>query len=191
MPETANKVRFGLQNVYIVPFAEGGEYGSPIKVPGAVSLTTTPEGDSSVFYADNLAYYTAVTNAGYTGELQMAYIPDDAKVAMGLGVIDKNGAFYEDADLVAKPFALLFEVKGDSRNRRNVFYNVTAARPESEDKTTEDSTEPSTETLAITMIPQDINGKNITKLSIEKSDTNQAVYDKFFTSVVKPDEEAA
>lgn len=186
MADQANKVRFGLSNVYIVPI-ESDEYGTPIKIPGAVSLTTSPEGESSNFYADNIPYFTAVTNAGYTGDLEMALIPDDAKVAMGLGVIDDNGAFVEDADIVAKPFALLYEVSGDARNRRNVFYNVTASRPEENAQTKEDSTEVSTETLSVTMVPKSINGRNFTKLSLEPATANQSVYNSFFTTVLEPE----
>lgn len=191
MADQSNKVRFGLSNVYIVPIEDDG-YGTPIKIPGAVSLTTSPEGESNNFYADNIPFFTAVTNAGYTGELEMALIPDSAKVVMGLGVIDQNGAFVEDADLVAKPFALLYEVNGDARNRRNVFYQVTAARPEEESKTKEDSTEVTTEKISITMVPKSIGGRNITKLSIEPTEANKTVYESFYTDVLEPDfQEAA
>lgn len=186
MPDQSNKVRFGLSNVHIVPIEDDG-YGEPIKIPGAVSLTTSPEGESNNFYADNIPFFTAVTNAGYTGELEMALIPDSSKVVMGLGVIDQNGAFVEDADLVAKPFALLYEVNGDARNRRNVFYQVTAARPEEESKTKEDSTEVTTEKLSITMVPKSIGGRNITKLSIEPTEANKTVYESFYTDVLEPD----
>lgn len=186
MAEQANKVRFGLSNVHVVPIVNG-EYSTPIKVPGAVNLTTSPEGETTKMYADNIAYFSAVTNAGYTGDLEMALIPDEVKVAIGLGVIDKNGAFVEDADIIAKPFGLLYEVMGDARNRRNVFYNVTAARPEEENKTKEDSTEVTTEKLSITMIPRAIDGRNITKLSIEPTEANKTAYDGFYTNVLEPD----
>ncbi len=189
--ETDNKVQFGLQNVHIAALKDDGTYDAPVKIPGAVNLSTSPEGDSSVFYADNIPYYTAITNAGYTGDLEMALIPDSAKVIMGLGFIDSNGAFVEDADLVPKPYALLFEVKGDVKNRRNAFYNCSSSRPETENATTEDSTDVSTETLPITMIPKSIGGKNITKLSIPPTTANQAVYDKFFTEVIEPNATAA
>ncbi len=184
---TNNKVRFGLDNVAIAMLkSDESGYETPVSIPGAVSLSTSPEGDNEVFYADNGPYYTIATNAGYTGDLEMALIPDDLKAKMLGWTIDQNGALVEVSDAVAQPFALLFEVNGDQRKRRNVFYSCTASRPEEENTTTEDSASPTTETLSITMIPRDIDGKKVTKLSIELSDTNKTAYDGFYTNVLEP-----
>ena len=150
--------------------------GEPVHVPGGTEK----------FFADNGAYYTCVTNAGYTGDLEMALIPDSVKVAIFGWEIDKNGALVEIADAVPKPFALLFKVKGDAKDRLNVFYNVTAERPSDENKTTEDSASPTTEKLAVTMIPEEIGGKKVTKLSIEKSEANATAYSGFYDSVLTP-----
>ena len=182
-----NKVRFGLDNVAIALLKDDESgYETPVKIPGAVNLSTSPEGDNEVFYADNGPYYTIATNAGYTGDLEIALIPDDIKAKILGWSIDNNGALVEVADAVAKPFALLFEVNGDQKKRRNVFYSCTASRPEEENATTEDTATPTTETLSITMIPREINDKKVTKLSIELSETNKAVYDAFYTSVLEP-----
>lgn len=185
---TENRVRFGLSGVHIAPRTGEGTYGAPIEIPGAVNLSASPEGNSDKFYADNIPFYTAITNAGYSGDLELAIIPDAVKAAIGLGFIDDNGAFVEDADLVAVPFALLFEVNGDAKNRRSIFYSCTAQRPSDEHKTKEDGTSVTTEKLSLTMIPEPLDGKNITKLSIEPSTENKVVYDKFFTAVIKPNE---
>jgi phi13 family phage major tail protein len=182
-----NKVRFGLDNVAIAFLKDDGStYDTPVKIKGAVNLSTSPEGDSEIFYADNTPYYTCTTNSGYTGDLEIALLPDDIKAKIYGWSIDNNGALVEDADAVAQTFALLFEVSGDQKKRRNVFYSCTASRPEEENKTTEDSTTPTTETLSITMIPREINNKKVTKLSIELTSTNKEVYDSFYTSVLEP-----
>ena len=182
-----NKVRFGLSNVAIAMLkADESGYDVPEKIPGAVSLSTSPEGDNEVFYADNGPYYTIATNAGYTGDLEMALLPDTIKAKILGWEIDNNGALVEVADAVAQPFALLFETNGDQKKRRSVFYSCTAARPEDENSTTEDSATPATETLSVTMIPRTINEKKVTKLSIELSDKNKEVYDAFYTNVLEP-----
>ena len=186
MATTNNKVQFGLCNVHIAPINDEGGYETPIPVPGAVSITTSPEGNTESFYADNIPYFTAVVNSGYTGDLEMALIPDDVKAKIGLGVIDENGAFVEDADINPKPFALLFDVNGDKHNRHNVLYNVTAARPESEHKTKEDGTTFATDKLSFSAIPNQFEKRNITKLSIPLTDENKTVYDAFFESVLEP-----
>ena len=69
--EATNKVRFGLSDVAIAPLTGPGTYGDITKIPGAVSLSTSPEGGTEKFFADNGAYYTCVTNAGYTGDLRL------------------------------------------------------------------------------------------------------------------------
>ena len=188
-----NKVKYGLQNVYVAFHTDDG-FGTPIHIPGAVNLTTDPEGNQNVFYADNLPYVTFNTNSGYTGSLEMALIPDAVLAEMFGWTVDDNGALVEDADGVAKPFALIYEVKGDAKNRRNVFYSVTAARPSGASATQTDSTEPNTETLNVTMIPKKLTfgsgasaiEKNVTKASMEPSATNTAAYNAFFSAVYLP-----
>ena len=185
MTDTANKVRFGLSDVAIAPITAEG-YGAPVPVPGAVSLTTDPDRSSEKFYADNGAYYVVVTNNGYTGELNMALVPDPVKVSIFGWEIDDNGALVEVADAVATPFALLFKVKGDKKDRLNVFYNVTAERPKGEDKTAEDKLSVTTETMPITMIPAEIGGRRVTKLSIEPTEANASVIAGFYDEVYEP-----
>lgn len=187
MPEKANIVRFGLSEVAIAMKTGEATYEKPVPIPGAVSLTTDPEGSSEKFYADDRTYYNIVTNDGYTGELEMALIPDDVKISIFNWIRDKNGAVVEVADAMPNPFALLFRVKGDAKKRYNVFFNVSAERPKSEDKTTEDKASPATEKLPITMTPELIDGKQVTKLSIEESTANAAVVKAFYDEVYLPD----
>ena len=74
-----NKVRFGLSNVHVgtVTLSDGTpSFSIPKKYPGAVNLTMDAEGETNTFYADNIAYYVTNTNNGYTGELEMAEVPD-------------------------------------------------------------------------------------------------------------------
>lgn len=179
-----NKVRYGISNVHVAFKTDDG-YGTPIAIPGARTLTTDPEGESTTWYADNIPYVTFNSNAGYTGELEMAYFPDSVLAQMMGWEIDTNGAIVETSDAKAKSFALLFQVNGDVKNRRIAYYNVSAQRPSSENSTTEDSIEPQTETMPITMIPAQIGGKNITKCAIEPG-TDSTAYDGFFANVYTP-----
>ena len=76
----ANKIKYGIKNVYyaVATLAANNSatYDTPVALPGAVSLTLDPEGDNSVFYADNIAYYATYANNGYSGSLELALIPD-------------------------------------------------------------------------------------------------------------------
>ena len=69
MPNAENKVKFGLKNVHyaIATIAANGSatYATPVPFPGAVSLSMEPQGDKTVFRADNIDYWTGYTNNGY------------------------------------------------------------------------------------------------------------------------------
>ncbi|WP_101723062.1 major tail protein [Eggerthella timonensis] len=191
MPETNNTVQFGLSEVAIAMKTGEATYDTPIMIPGAVTLSADPEGSSEKFYADDCTYYSVVTNDGYTGELEVALVPDEVKVKVFGWEIDKNGALVEIADAIPKPFALLFRIKGDAKKRYSVFYNVGAERPKNEHKTTEDKANPATEKMPITMTPEKIGSKRVTKLSIPETSENAAVIGKFYDAVYLPDFDTA
>ena len=188
-----NKVRFGLERVHIAfrdtTAAEQPAWETPIHVPGVVSLSTTPEGGESAFYADNTKYYVRYVNNGYTGELEMAIFPDEILAEMLGWEIDDSGMLIEDADANAKEFALLAQVQGDARNRRFVFYRCTANRPSQTHATSTETITPTTETLTLTMLPIEVDEKKLIRAVIEPDETNQAIqaiYDAWFQSVTLP-----
>lgn len=185
-----NKVTFGFKNVHIAFFdeeaTEAPAWQAPIKIPGAVSFTPEPEGDTNTFYADDTRYYIATSNNGYTGDLVMANIPDEV-LAEALGwEMDDNGMLVEIADGKPKKFALMGEVTGDKRNRRFVFYDVQIQRPSNEITTKEENVEPSVKTLPVIISPIEIDGKMIVKGEIELNDTNATVFNNFFDAVYVP-----
>ena len=186
----ANKVRFGLEQVHIAFRKEdvGGEpsWDTPIAIPGAVNFSANPDGGESTFYADNTKYYTRQTNNGYTAELEMALVPDEVLAEMLGWEIDSNGMLIEDAEAVPKEFALMAQVQGDVRNRRFVYYRCTASRPTQTHGTTTDTTTPTTETLNLTILPLEVNGKKLVRGVIEPDGTNEAVYNGFFNAVLLP-----
>ena len=182
--ETKNKVKFGLSNVHIAKITEqDGEitYGTPFAMPGAVSLTADPEGDTTPFYADNIKYYIAVANNGYTGDLEIAMTPEEFLTQILGQEKDTNGALFESSDDVNARFALMGEIEGDAKKRRFVYYDCTATRPSAEMNTIEESKEPQTDTISITMAAR--SSDNVIKAVIEPSEENQEVYDTFFTKV--------
>lgn len=186
-----NKVLFGLSNVYVAKVTGDGEFDTPVAIPGAVNMTIDAEGDQEIFYADNMNYYTANSNAGYSGELEIADIPNEVLAWMLGWRIDTNGALIEVADGVPTPFALLFDVQGDKKPRSAVYYNVTANRPSDEWSTTEDTTTVTTKTLPFTAGVMKYNNENVVKAVIEESEDNTEIYETFRTKVYMPDAVAA
>ena len=111
-----NKVKFGLSNVHIAKITEtNGEvtYGTPFPMPGARSLTADPEGETTPFYADNIKYYIATSNQGYTGELEVAMLIKEFFTQILGQQEDTNGALFESADDTIARFALMGEIDGD------------------------------------------------------------------------------
>lgn len=182
--ETKNKVKFGLSNVHIAKITEADgaiTYGTPFAMPGAVGLSADPEGDTTPFYADNIKYYIATSNQGYTGDLEIAITPEEFLTQILGQVKDTNGALFESADDTNARFALMGEIEGDVKKRRFVYFDCTATRPSSEANTNEDSKEPQTDSISITMSPRSTD--KAIKAVIEPNDENQAIYDTFFTKV--------
>src|SRR5699024_4085151 len=103
------KVKFGLSNVHIAKLSRGedGEitYGTPFKVPGAVNLSLDAEGDNEPFYADNIKYYESYANNGYSGDLEIAKIPDEFYEQILGQTIDSAGGLVENINDVISPFA--------------------------------------------------------------------------------------
>lgn len=185
---SSNKVKFGLSNVHIAKITEQDgviTYGTPFAMPGARALTADPSGETTPFYADNIKYYIATSNQGYEGDLEIAMTPDEFLTQILGQIADINGALFESADDVNARFALMGEIDGDVKKRRFVYFDCTATRPSAEMSTVEESKEPQTDTISITMSPRSTD--KAIKAVIEPSETNQAVYDTFFSKVYEKD----
>lgn len=182
-----NKIKYGIKNVYyaVATIAANGSatYATPVALPGAVSISLDAQGETSPFYADNIAYWTAVSNNGYEGDLEIAKIPD-AFLKDVLGYVeDHNKVLFEDGDAPVIHFALMFQFEGDAHARRHVLYNCVANRPSISGQTKEDAIEPQTETLSLTAtsVYHPEYDKNIVKASVTPTEATQ--YNGWNTSV--------
>lgn len=181
-----NKVLFGLRNVHVAFKGELGAYDKPKPMPGAVNLALSSEGDTETFYADDIPYFTFSSNNGYTGDLEMAIIPDWFKIEALGWVKDESGMILEIADGAQKEFALLFEVQGDKAKKRYVYYNCNSGKPTEEHGTIEDTRTPQTQTATITIIPTELEGKSIVKGSLEMSPETATKFNAFYENVLMP-----
>ncbi len=178
-----NKIKFGLKNVHYAPIIDTLgviTYGTPVRIPGAVSLVLNPKGEKSEFYADDMAYFVQTANQGYEGTLEIALIPDHFRIAVLKDKEDKNGILFEDSEGTTTPIALLYEFSGDTKASRHVNYNVTVARPSVESGTKTATIEPKTETLNITASPA-----SDTRYVKARSLAGQVGYETFYSDVYK------
>jgi len=179
----ANKVKYGLKNVYysvVTDTAGVISYATPVIIPGAVNIALSAKGDKTEFYADDIPYFVANSNQGYDGSLEMALLPDAFKKDVLGEVADASGALFEDADALPKTIALMFEFTGDANAIRHLLYNVSVARPNIEGSTKGASIDVKTETLNITASPALDTG--YVKARAEVANTSYATW---FTTVYK------
>ena len=152
-----NKVKYNLKNAHyaVLTLGQDGQptFGTPVPLPGAVSLSLDANGEPENFYADGIAYYVINNNMGYDGELELALIPESfRKDCLNESLDDKN-VLVENANTELGAFALLFEFDGDIRHIRHVMYNCSASRPGIEGQTNEEGRKVQTEKLKIKATP--------------------------------------
>ena len=182
-----NKVKFGLNKVHwakITGWSEEGTpiFDTPVRIPGAVSLSIDANGENENFYADNTVYYVINNNAGYTGDLEIALITTEFSTEILGEIQDTKGVLVERNDAETSQFALLFEFNGDKNHIRHVLYCCTASRPKTESSTTEESTEVKTDTIALkaSALP---NGLVKSKTC---ENTDETVYNNWYKDVYIP-----
>ena len=186
MADKANKVKFGLKNVYYAKVTFDDDmnptFATPARIPGAVNLSLDAEGESEPWYADDSIYVVLAANNGYSGDLEIALIPEDFLTDILHETKDDNGVLVEQSDVEVEHFALLFEFNGDQHKTRHVLYNCTCSRPTIESATTEDTKEPQTDTLSLTALPL-ASGYVKAKTALS---TDSTVYDAWFDAVYEP-----
>lgn len=186
----ANKVKYGLKNVYYAVATDDGTgkltYETPKAWRGAVSLSMEAQGDVNNFNADNIIYFTSNANNGYQGDYESALIPDDFRVSVLGEELDAKGFYVERTGAPTVEFALLFQFEGDESATRHCFYRCTASRPATNGSTVEDSIEPQTESITITAMPR-INDELIKS----RCPASAEAYANWFTTVNEPSVESA
>lgn len=157
-----NKIQFGLKNVYYAKLTEtiGSDgthsynYGTPKPFPGAVSMSLAPSGDTIKEFADDTEWYTVAQNNGYEGDFEYEVMPEDFATDILGDTKDASGVITETNDKSTTYFALLFEIDGDAKKRRNVFYKCSATRETQENETKGETLTPTHGTMTITSVPR-------------------------------------
>lgn len=179
------KVQFGISNVYLFERGETNgsvTYSNPLHLPGAVSIDMEPQSEQNVFYADNIKYWTGDSMQGYEADLEVAMITDAVKT-LYLGYAEAQNGNLVQTNAQGKSFGLVYQFETDTEARRCVMYNCTMGRPNEEHNTKEDSTEPDTQTVTISVNGEDVNGVQCFTAEVKPADSN---YDTVFTALALP-----
>lgn len=185
MPEK-NKIKYGLSNVAVWPIdsvdTDGKPtYGTVIKVPGAVTLTMDAEESADPFYADNVVYFMAQSNNGYSGTLEIALTPEEFYEKIMGQKKDDIGVLIESTLDKPKEFAMAWQFEGDQNATRHLFTRCTVGRSSVAGKTKEDAIEPQTEELNLNALGRIDN--NIVKL---KCSPDSAAYETWLEKPYEP-----
>lgn len=185
MPE--EKVQFNIHSVYYAILTEAVSngavtytYGTPVAIPGAVTLTLDQSGEMSPFYADGVEYYTSVANNGYSGSLEIARVPDQMlQDVWGYTLDSTDKTLLETAQPQPKPFALLYAIDNDISDNLYVLYNCKGNRPGIGSTTNTESKTPQTQTIDLSCPPRK-DGKVMCRTTGE---TTTSVRSGWFASV--------
>ena len=180
----ANKIKFGISKCYYAIKSASG-YGTPVALPGAVSLSLSAQGELYKFYADNVEYYRSAVNNGYEGTLELALIPESFLTdVLGNTLDSTDKVLVEEVQNDSTIFAFGFQIEGDANNSRFWMYNCVATRPEIAGDTKEDSIEAQTESITISNSPTN-EGLVRARTTAE---TPTATYEGWFSEVWEPGE---
>ena len=197
------KVKFGLKNVHVFPMTETPDqstgaitmsYSSPIAIPGAVNLSLDVSEDTpDPFYADDGVYYVpAGASSGYSGNLEVALMPDEVKLALMTFIKDAADVMIELKEATSKLFGMTFEIASDDKARKLVYYKCQFGRINLSASTNTSSKTPATDTAPITVLPTsqlfDLgDGNAISVVSgYSTPDTDSAVYNNWHSSIHTP-----
>ena len=192
----SNKVKFGLKNVYVFKATETTDpdtgvitttYGSPIKWPGAVTITLDPSGSEDAnFDADDGVYYVIQgQNTGYTGTYESALVPIKVLTDLMGFEVDDDDCLVEKNNNVRSYFAMTFEIDGDQNPTRYVLYRCLLSRMSinASTKTSDSAATPQTDSVNITITPRPDDGLVKTRTG---ATTSSATYNAWNSSVYVP-----
>lgn len=184
----ANKIKYGIRNCYYAIATDDGNgnltYATPVSIPGAVSISLEAAGETSPFYADNVVYYTTNANNGYSGDLEMALLPDAFRQAILGETQDAKGMYLEHSNDTQKEFALLFQFEGDESATRHCLYRCVASRPSVSGSTKEETIEPQTESITLTAMARI--SDDLVKARCPFASASTSAYQTWFSAVVEP-----
>lgn len=179
----ANKIKYGLENVHYAEITVSSEgtvtYGTPVPMRGAVSLSVSPSITRTAIPADNNEeYYVTFEDNGYTGDLEILNLDDEARAVM-FGSTVENGVLVESKDDEPNPIALLFEFSGDKHKTRHVLYNCLCTKPNVESETGKTSVK--NDKISLSARPAEDTGR--IKAKVANTTTTADIYNAWYDSV--------
>ena len=179
-----NKVEFGISNLHVGTYTESNgtvTLGTPYHQKGAVSFSPEESSEQNNFYADNIVYWSGYSGGSIEGDLEVAMFDDEFKTQF-LGYRTLTDGGLANVKNATKPNVYIaFQVEGDAESRRVILYNCALGAIKREYNTIEESKEPATETIAVTVA-----GDNKTGISMVSYNQATSGYSTLFTNPPAP-----
>lgn len=181
----ANKVEFGISMLHVGTYnvADDGTVtlGTPYHQKGARNFAPETQSEKNDFYADNVVYWSGYSGGSVEGDLEVAKFDDEFKTQFLGDVKLDNGGLAAVKNAYKPNVYIAFQVEGDKEARRILMYNASLGHINREYATIEESKEPQTETLPIT-----VTGDNATGITVVSFRPEDAGYDTLFTAPPVP-----
>ena len=180
----ANKVEFGISQLHVGTYTVSDNtvtLGTPYHQKGAVSFSPEVQTEQTVFYADNVAYWSGYSGGTVEGDLEVAMFDDEFKTQfLGYRTLT-NGGLAAVKNATKPNVYIAFQVEGDAESRRVILYNCSLGSIAREYSTIEESKEPATETLGVTCT-----GDNATGVTMAVLKPEATGYSTLFTAPTAP-----
>lgn len=159
-------------------------YGTPLPLPGTVSLNMESESSADTIYADGIGYLSILGAASASGTLENFHITEDILKSIFNYVEDQNGNLLE-TDKTPKEFGMQFACDTDDGEEVYfTYYRCTSTMPNLNVQTSEASPTINPQSLSITANPiTTADGTNVMRSFATKGDSNYATY---FNAIVVP-----
>lgn len=186
------KIIHGNRNFGFAPIASGA-FGTPVMIPGLVSMEVEVEQETTAIYADDMVFCNVKGAKVRTATAAFRNIPDAYATYLGF-VAEANGMLVDTGTYA--PHAIFFETTEEDCSTGTVtqtlhyLYNVIASEPTLETATDEEEVEAqeieveynaNTSTIAL-----DANGNGVQYGKITRTEANATLYDTFQTAVILP-----
>ena len=189
------KIIHGNKNFGFAPITEAGgnySFGTPVMIPGLVSVEVEVEQESSSVYADDKEFCRVKGAKVRTATVTFRNIP--AAYAPYLGFVQNDSGMFTDTGTFAN-HCIFFETEeedcdtGLSTTTLHYLYNVQASEPTQESSTDEDEVEAAEIEVeynaADSQFVVDDNGTAVQYGYLTRTEENKTVYDTFTSAVIK------
>lgn len=160
----------------------GATYGTPFSVPALRSIDIKDNGESVVFYSDDVVEQTINTMSDKEVTIELGYLTNEMESKI-TGAKYDNGVFSQSVNDVSKEYALMFKAPlSNGKSQYVVLYKGVLSRKDTAYKTKEDKVEGQVVTLSGKFVPQIATGLTYSKAN--EGDTGaDEVIQKWFKEV--------